>query len=320
MPLRPEDITIAVTVYSRRDFVLGAIRSALNQTIPVRVIVVEDCGPDAGLRDFILSEFGNRIVYFCNPKNRGLFDNWNACMEYCTTPWLSILHDDDSLEPCFVEAMLSLAELAPTRGIYFGQSALLHEGRLSQPPPATWNRWRDIEAAELAESCFVMFPGQLFRIQDAKAVGGFRKTSYLTGDWELWFNVVLRSGGAQSDRVVSTVRSHFGKDRGSSLVERRGVKWVLDNVQRKRNLLKLRREKGISVSFDRAKFLKDSPIPSRLLLRDAHWFSPRMLNYNAWVFKNSAAPNIAYRALQAAVGLFGPATLRGCSKLWNRAR
>src|SRR5580658_7936336 len=105
LELRPEDITIAITVYSRREFVLGAIRSALAQTIPVKVIVVEDCG-DPALRDFVLREFGSRIEYFRNPRNRGLFDNWNACLEYCRTPWISILHDDDLLHPIFVETML----------------------------------------------------------------------------------------------------------------------------------------------------------------------------------------------------------------------
>src|SRR5690242_712154 len=50
MELKPEQITIAVTVYNRRDYLPDAIQSALNQTVPVRVIVVEDCGPDPGLR------------------------------------------------------------------------------------------------------------------------------------------------------------------------------------------------------------------------------------------------------------------------------
>src|SRR4051812_46766208 len=115
MELRAEHITIAVTVFSRRDFVRDAIRSALAQTVPVRVIVVEDCGPDAGMREFITAEFGDRIQYFRNPKNRGLFDNWNACLEYCQTPWLSILHDDDLLHPHFVATMLALAKDAPGR-------------------------------------------------------------------------------------------------------------------------------------------------------------------------------------------------------------
>ena len=55
--LNPSDLTIAVTVFSRRDYILEAVRSALNQTVPVKVIVVEDCGPDVTLRDFVLKEF-----------------------------------------------------------------------------------------------------------------------------------------------------------------------------------------------------------------------------------------------------------------------
>src|ERR1700685_3336672 len=110
MQLRAADITIAITVFNRREYVLGAIRSALEQTIPVKVIVVEDCGPDPSLRDFIVREFGTRIEYFRNPANRGIFDNWNACLEYCRTPWISILHDDDLLRPVFVQAMLQLGK------------------------------------------------------------------------------------------------------------------------------------------------------------------------------------------------------------------
>src|SRR5271170_3200613 len=121
MEIRAEDITIAITVYNRRDYILSAIRSALDQTVPVKVIVVEDCSPDMGLREFVVGEFGSRIQYFRNPQNRGLFDNWNACMEYCDTPWFSILHDDDLLLPNFVECLLALVKEAPGRGLYFGR-------------------------------------------------------------------------------------------------------------------------------------------------------------------------------------------------------
>lgn len=44
MALRAEHITITVAVFNQRDFVLEAIHSVLNQTVPVKVIVVEDCG------------------------------------------------------------------------------------------------------------------------------------------------------------------------------------------------------------------------------------------------------------------------------------
>ncbi len=319
MDLRPEEITIAVTVYSRPQFVLDAVRSALHQTVPVKVVVVEDCGPDPRLRDLIVGEFGARIDYFRNPENRGLFDNWNACMEYCATPWISILHDDDLLHPWFVETMLGLTREASGRMLYFGRSAILDEsGRRIAPPAVSWEKnRRDIDLVDFADSCFVVFPGQLFRIADARSVGGVRPIGYYTGDWDLWFRLALRGGIAQTATEVSVSRSHYGIDRGSSRVDRMGWKWALDNVQRKRNLALLRKEKGIQIPFERTKFLNQSPIPARLLMRHAHGFSRRLLAYNAWLFVQSTPPHLSYAALQWAVRLLGPRALRGGSRLWN---
>ena len=324
MELRPEHITIAVTVYSRREFVLGAIRSALNQTVPVKVMVVEDCGPDPTLRAFITAEFGDRIEYFRNPKNRGLFDNWNACLEYCRTPWLSILHDDDLLHPNFIETMLALARAAPDRALYFGGWASLAEnGALSHAPAANWGKdWRDLDLRKFAENCFVYFPGQLFHVAAVQEIGGFRPVSYFTGDWDMWFHLALRFGAAQSATETATVRSHYSNDsdRGTSLVERKGWKYALDNVQRKRNLALLKKEKGITIPFDRAKLLSASPIPSRLLLRHAHGFTRRMLNYNWWLFTRCRPPHARYALLQSLVRILGPRALRAVSKAMSGSR
>jgi glycosyltransferase involved in cell wall biosynthesis len=320
MELRAEDITIAITVFSRRDYVLAAIRSALNQTVPVKVIVVEDCGPDATMRDFILQEFGGRVEYYRNPQNRGLFDNWNACLEYCRTPWLSILHDDDLLQPQFVETMLALAGQTPDCALFFGRSASLEEGgKTVPPPPVTWkNGWRAMEVTRLADECFVLFPGQLFRVAAAQALGGFRKKSYFTGDWDMWFQLALRFGGAQSATEVSVSRSHYGLDRGTNRVLRHGWKWILDNVQRKRNLALLYQERKVVVPFERAKFLRQSPIPSRILFRFAHGFTRRVLRYNWWLFTHGKAPHWRYAVTQCLIRVLGPQALRLGAVLKNK--
>src|SRR5215468_4935190 len=108
MSLIAADISIAITVFNRRQYLKQAISSALKQTSRVRVMVVEDCGPDPSLQRFVEDEFRSQVAYFRNPSRRGLFGNWNACIEYCSTPWLSILHDDDFLGPAFIESMLDL--------------------------------------------------------------------------------------------------------------------------------------------------------------------------------------------------------------------
>ena len=61
------DITIAITVFHRREYVLEAIRRSLEQTVSVSVMVVEDCTPDRSMQAFIQNEFGDRIRYFKNP-------------------------------------------------------------------------------------------------------------------------------------------------------------------------------------------------------------------------------------------------------------
>jgi len=318
MMLHAQDITIAITVYSRRDFVFEAIRSALNQTIPVKVIIVEDCGPDATLREFILGEFGSRIEYFRNPKNRGLFDNWHACMEYCKTPWISILHDDDMLRPNFIETMLKLSKEAPNHALYLGLQALLENGKTQHPAPVSWEKnWREADIIAAADENFMLFPGQLFQIAAAYNIGGFRTASYFTGDWDMWFRLALKFGAAQAATEVSITRGHNGFDRGSSLVLRKGWKWALDNVQRKRNLILLQQERGITIPFDRAKFLRENPISSRLLLRHAKKFTRRILRYNWWLFTHSKPPSWYYALFQWLVRLIGPKSLRIFSALFS---
>jgi hypothetical protein len=195
--------------------------------------------------------------------------------------------------------------------LYFVRSALLSGDVVSPPAPTgDWpQNWRDFDLAELAQ-CPMFFPGQLLRVEAARSLGGFKTASYFTGDWDMWFRLALRFGASQTATEVALVRSHFGEDRGTSRVERKGWKWALDNVQRKRNLALLRREKGLTVPFDRVKLLQETPIPSRLLLRHANEFSERMLRYNAWLFTHGKAPHLPYAALQSLVRLLGPRVLR----------
>jgi hypothetical protein len=218
--------------------------------------------------------------------------------------------------------MLALAKTAPGRALYFGHSGRLEEnGEFFHTAPVSWkNNWRELDITKLADECFVMFPGQLFRIADAQTVGGFRHNSYLTGDWDLWFRLALRFGAAQTATEVSTVRQHCGVDRGSTRIERKGWKWALDNVQRKRNLALLQREKGIVIPFERTKLLKQSPIPSRLLLRYAMGFSQRILAYDTWLFLHSTPPNARYAILQWLVRMFRPQLLQFCSFFLDRRR
>lgn len=299
--LSPKDITIAITVYDRRKYISQAITSALAQRCGegVQVIVVEDCGPDAGLRDAVSKEFGSRIAYHRNQRRRGLFDNWNACLELCTTDWLCILHDDDCLEPTFVESMIELAEAAPGRALYYGLGDAIDAAGASivKHPTFISFSWHEMPLEDWIQYDPVCFPAQLFNVAAARAVGGFRGTSRYTADWEMWFKLTLASGSAATNRVVATYREHHSIGRGTTAVDISGRKHAYVNMQRKRHIAMLR-EKTPQPRFDRHMFYKEAPLPSRFILQHGYSFSPQMLRYNAGLLGVSSPPHFSYRLLQ----------------------
>jgi len=316
--LAPEQITIAVTVYDRRQYLAHAIESALNQTVPVQVIVVEDCGPDLSLQTFVEERFGSRIQYFRSPRRRGLFDNLNACTERCRTPWLSILPDDDFLAPDFVEAMIELSQKGPGCGLYFGETMVVDaDGRAIKLMDETLHAaWRRVEAKEFVDRNLVGFPGHLFDVGQARTAGGFRATSFFCGDWELWVKLAARSGAAQAGRPTGYLRHHQGWERGTNRVARSGKEHGLILVQHKRALALLR-SAGVNESFDRRWQLKRHHFPTRFLLEYAMFFPPRLLAYNCRLLLQSAPPHRRYAAFQWLTRMLGGCFIRILSRLRN---
>jgi glycosyltransferase involved in cell wall biosynthesis len=318
MTLLANQITIAVTVYNRRQFIKQSIASALNQSVPVRVLVVEDCGPDATLESFVRDEFGPRIEYIRNSRRRGLFGNWNACLDYCQTEWISILHDDDFLAPEFIEAMIELETASPGCSLYLGRTLHVNiNGEIlpeqdSRTVPGRWIK-RDLMDILYLPFCFA---GHLFRVSDARAVGGFRESSFMCGDWEMWAKLMASGGAAQSSRVVAFNRNHEGWDRGSNEAARSGRHLPTTIAQHKRILALMGRSDA--VKFDRKGWQRRSPMSTRFLLRYGKSLSPRLLRYHVGLLLLSPAPRWQYAVFQQLTRIFGLPFVRYASALWNR--
>lgn len=318
-----KNITIAITVYDRQDYLRRAISSALTQCCAgqPQVIVVEDCGPDANLRETITNEFRESIQYLRNPRRRGLFDNWNACIEACQTPWLCILHDDDFLEPTFVESMTELSVAVPGRALYYGLANVVDAaGNLLEEQPRSESlKWHELDLGDWARYDPVCFPAQLFNVAAARAVGGFRAASRYCADWEMWFKLALNYGTAATNRVVANYREHHSIGRGTSDVDISGRKYACVNMQRKRHMAWLRQRKP-AVRFNRRALFNESPLPSRFILQYGYAFPRRMLRYNAGLLLISTAPHFGYRLVQVFATLFSWRSLRVASSLFNLLR
>ena len=101
-----------------------------------------------------------------------------------------------------------------------------------------------------------------------------------------------------TNRVVGNVRHYEGEGRGTTRVERNGKALPLTFMQIRKNVARLRQH-GYDIHFDRAAALQSRPISTRLLLRNAWRFSPRLLAYNYGLLLQSQPPSGRYRLFQA---------------------
>lgn len=96
--------SIVIATYNRRRLLDRAIASALAQTHPCEVVVVDDCSSDdtpewvAQLRRSLPIERRDQLVYLRNGVNLGHSASVNRGVEVSRGDWIKLLDDDDYLD------------------------------------------------------------------------------------------------------------------------------------------------------------------------------------------------------------------------------
>jgi glycosyltransferase involved in cell wall biosynthesis len=98
-----ELFTIALPVYKRTDYIKYALDSAVNQTVKCRILVVDNNSPHDDFKAIVESYNSPLIAYIKTKETVPQDENFNNCIRFCETPWLTILHDDDMLHCQYVE-------------------------------------------------------------------------------------------------------------------------------------------------------------------------------------------------------------------------
>ncbi len=97
------EYSVVITTYNRLNLLKRAIDSALQQTLPCEVIIVDDCSSD-GTEEYIQS-LGNQVIYHRNPRNMGHSASVNAGVDIASGDWIKLLDDDDYLSHECMETM-----------------------------------------------------------------------------------------------------------------------------------------------------------------------------------------------------------------------
>ena len=93
--------SIVIPVFNRAHLVHRAIDSALEQTVPCEVVLV-DHGSTDHIGD-VAARYGSRIRYVRREHDHGAIASWRDGVEQATGELVHITYDDDWIQPTFVE-------------------------------------------------------------------------------------------------------------------------------------------------------------------------------------------------------------------------
>lgn len=104
-------VSIGIPTYNRAQRnLMQALRSALEQThVDLEVIVSDNCSTD-GTQALVTSLDDPRIVYVRQKENIGASRNFQFCLDAAHGDYFLLLHDDDLIDPDFVECCIDAAD------------------------------------------------------------------------------------------------------------------------------------------------------------------------------------------------------------------
>lgn len=177
-PEPPLQTTIVIPCHNYAAYVDKAIESALSQTVPTKVIVVDDGSTDNSVE--VIRRYENQITFLPLSENKGVAFARNLGIEKADTPLIVCLDADDELDSRYVE---TLQPAFADRGLGIAYTGLMINGRLHEwPPDFSWEAM-----AKLSNPPANVIPSAaMFRRELWKRAGGFLQSVAPGEDTYLW--------------------------------------------------------------------------------------------------------------------------------------
>lgn len=184
-------ITLSISSYNQQEFLPDAVESALNQTVPCEIIVIDDGSQDHSLE--IARSYPVRVI---SQVNKGLSSTRNTGLMNCNTDYIIYLDADDKLDPNTIERIEQVIKetnadiVSPSMQCFGLSNAVV----ILMPNPTI----EDFKTGNRIAYCSAIRKSKLLEI------GGYSPRMH-TGyeDYHLWFNLLYR--GAKIVTIPETL-------------------------------------------------------------------------------------------------------------------
>lgn len=228
--------TIVIPTFKQDKYKLhAAVRSALDQTVPVEIIVIDNDPEGSAARD--LAELGIESPHFrvlTNETNGMLWRSLNRGVKEMTTDWFCWLSSDDMFYANKVEQQLFATKMANEKASFHSYDVMPSDHVILPQVvlPPEWTTMKEQQHL-LAHGCFINGNTTMIHRKVFEKVGVFDPTLEIVSDWEFWNRVGREFFWLPITEVLATRRDY---DNASNLYAKDPVKraqWIAeDNVVR----------------------------------------------------------------------------------------
>jgi glycosyltransferase involved in cell wall biosynthesis len=222
--MNPPLVTIGMPTYNRAGgYLRGAITSALAQSYPdIEVLVSDNCSTDH-TRDVVQSFDDPRLSYFRQEKNIGQLNNTNFIVEKARGDYLLIYHDDDMIDPDFIETCMTACDHRRDLGLIVTGSRVIDESGSvlrSKENPVPTGTIDDLILAWYQRRLHMFLCCCLFGSKPLREAGGFASQYDQFHDVAAEFLCAAKSGYICVPAVKASFREHEGSQTSASSLER----------------------------------------------------------------------------------------------------
>jgi glycosyltransferase involved in cell wall biosynthesis len=212
----------------------------LNQTFPHFELIICDDASEDNTEQVVRSFKDDRIRYYRNEKNLGLYRNWNRCIDLASGEYIAIYHDHDLYLPTIVERSVALLEKYPTAS--FSHTALLLIDDVETIVGVDIRPFSELTPGKQMVRLLacrwaspIMAATAIVRREAYKLVGPYRAEEYgLCADMDMWFRLSQIGDAAYVNEPQALVRV---RTKGQSTAQ---FRWndVLGSLRMRRDHIK----------------------------------------------------------------------------------
>lgn len=188
-------LTIALPVYKRTDYIKKALDSAVNQTVKCRILLIDNNSPHDDFKA-IIESYNNPLIKYIKTKETVPQDeNFNNCIRYCETPWLTILHDDDMLHCQYVEMAQKIFKEYGTAISGFAVSCNVgsEEWEGIERTMVLTDQIKAVKESYFYFSQLSPFVGVTINRDIALRISGFNVSLHPIADFDFWYRISNQS-------------------------------------------------------------------------------------------------------------------------------